>query len=51
MTVRSATLREKEQVLELTLSQEYAQLTGIGRTLANACLTLTFDRIRFGGEN
>ncbi len=41
VTVRSATLREKEQVLELTLSQEYAQLTGIGRTLANACLTLT----------
>ncbi|MEG1633481.1 MAG: GerMN domain-containing protein [Oscillospiraceae bacterium] len=28
--------------LRLTLSPEYAALTGIGRTLADCCLTLTF---------
>ena len=41
LTVTSATLREAESVIEITLSEEYAQLTGIGLTLANTCLVWT----------
>jgi len=41
LTVTAATLREEDGVMELTLSEEYAQLTGIGLTLANSCLVWT----------
>lgn len=55
--VLSAILREEQHSMEILLSEEYAQLTGIGRTLANACLVWTLteyaevDQIILSCEN
>ncbi len=57
LTVLSAAWEESEQCITLRLSEEYTQLTGIGRTLANACLVWTLtefdgiERVKLYCEN